>query len=155
MYRTQAGHPDKNGWYQAESTHRHFKIKLPAPFNDFRVPGSNADALSEVSCVGTVTKDTTRWVATVGTYKDITEAKKSFDEPVDKGVTRTFLFRGQPAKEMWIVNPARSLATREILIGRDKYILLVEYDTNNKENSLKSDILKFMDSLEFSPSTPE
>src|SRR5271166_3009769 len=39
MYRTQAGVAGSNGWYLAESTGGNFKVKLPAPFNDFEVSG--------------------------------------------------------------------------------------------------------------------
>ena len=35
IYRIGAGTPDKDGWYQAESSHRHFKVRLPSRFNDF------------------------------------------------------------------------------------------------------------------------
>jgi hypothetical protein len=157
MYRTQAGRPDKNGWYLAESTSRHFKVKLPAPFNDFTVPGGNA--LVEISCVGTTTQDSTKWAATVGTYKDSAAAQNAFDEPFEEHlkvqIIRKFLFRGKPAKEMKIVNPKRSITTREILVGRDKYILMVDYETNNQTKMLQSSISTFMNSLEFAPLEPK
>lgn len=158
MYRIQAGHPDKDGWYQAESTLRHFKVRLPGPFNDFRVSGGASDAVKDSSILGMVTKDGSKWVATLASYENAVAAKSYFDNfekamGRGKGLTaRTFQYRDRPAKEIWINSGARSAAMREVLVGHDAYLLIVEYDTL-KAKDLTSGIHLFLDSLEFSPSS--
>jgi hypothetical protein len=41
MNRTQAGTPDADGWYPAHSEGGRFGVRMPAPFNDFRVDDVN------------------------------------------------------------------------------------------------------------------
>jgi len=160
MYRVQAGQPDKEGWCQAESTRRHFKVRLPGPFNDFRVPGDASEAVTDTSVLGMMTQDKSKWSATLASYEDPSVAKKYFDS-FEKGFNRgkllnakTFQYRGQPAKEIWIESGARSAAMREVLVGREAYLLIVEYDTARTKD-LKLNILLFLNSLEFSPTAPE
>ena len=159
MYRVQAGQPDKEGWCNAESTRRHFKVRLPGPFNDFRVPGGGSEPVIDTSVVGMVTQDKSKWSATLLSYADVAAAKKYFDgfEKGFKGsklTTKTFQYRGQPAKEIWIQSSSRSSAMREVLVGREAYLLIVEYDTP-RAKELKENIDLFLNSLEFAPSSPE
>lgn len=158
MYRVQAGQPDKEGWCNAESTRRHFKVRLPGPFNDFRVPGDGSEPVIDTSVVGMVTQDKSKWSATLLSYADVAAAKKYFDgfEKGFKGsklTTKTFEYRGQPAKEIWIQSSSRSSAMREVLVGREAYLLIVEYDTP-RAKELKENIDLFLNSLEFAPSSP-
>jgi len=160
MYRTQAGQPDKDGWCQAESTRRHFKVKLPGLFNDFRVPGDGSGAVTDSSVLGMVTQDKSKWSATLVSYAEPSVAKKYFDgfekgfTGVKLGSVKAFEYRDQPAKEIWMESGARSAAMREVLVGRETYLLIVEYDTA-REKDLKLNILLFLNSLEFSPGAPE
>lgn len=160
MYRVQAGHPDNEGWYQAESTRRHFKVRLPGPFNDFRVPGDASDAVTDTSVLGMVRQDKSKWSATLLSYADAVMAKKyfeTFEKGFDRGKvlnTKTLQYQGQPAKEIWIGSGSRSAAMRQVLVGREMYLLTVEYDTTNVKD-LNLNIYLFFNSLEFSPVAPE
>lgn len=159
MYRVQAGQPDKEGWCSAESTRRHFKVRLPGPFNDFRVSGNGSEPVIDTSVLGMVTQDKSKWSATLMSYADVAAAKKYFDgfEKGFKGsklTTKTFQYRGRPAKEVWIQSPSRSSAMREVLVGREAYLLIVEYDST-RAKELKENIDRFLNSLEFAPSSPE
>jgi len=151
IYRIRAGTPDKDGWCQAESTHRHFKVRLPAQFNDFFVKDHNG-VVAEASMVGTSMPDNSKWMATLVTYTDDALAKKYFHEYWDKwpkeAVKRSLSFQGHPAKETWINGPSRRFAARNVLVGSEAYLLTVEYDTTR---DLSNDILKFFNSLEFPP----
>jgi hypothetical protein len=151
IYRIRAGTPDQDGWYEAESTHRHFKVRLPAQFNDFMLKEKNGTVV-EVTVVGTSTPDNTKWTATLVTYKDAALAKKYFDEywnHVPRGAaTQNLNFQGHPAKETWIKGTLRSLTIRNVWIGNEQYLLMVEYDA---PRNLEKDIVKFFNSLELPP----
>jgi hypothetical protein len=150
IYRIRVGTPDKDGWYQAESTHRHFKVRLPAQFNDFVVKDNNGIVV-EAATVGTSMPDNSKWLATLVTYTDDSLAKKYFDEYGDKApkeaLKHSLSFQGHPAKEIWINGATRRFAVRNVLVGSEQYAL-VEYDTTR---DLSNDILKFFNSLEFPP----
>jgi hypothetical protein len=152
LYRLSAGTPDEDGWYEAESTRGHFRVKLPAPFNDFRVPEHEHSAVVELNSVGTSGKPGSKWSASLITYTDAETAKSFFGKAWTGSGRATpvqsFMFKGLPAREIWISDTPRSLALRQVLVGREQYLLMVEYDTTQ---DLRAEIVKFMNSLEFPP----
>ena len=152
LYRLSAGTPDEDGWYEAESTRRHFRVKLPAPFNDFRVPEREHSAVVDLNMLGTSAKPGSKWSASLITYADAETAKSFFGKAwAGSGrvtTVQSFMFKGLPAREIWISDTPRSLAMRQVLVGREQYLLMVEYDTSQ---DLRAEIVKFMNSLEFPP----
>lgn len=62
MHRTQAGTPDSDGWYSAESTEGGFSIRLPIPFNDFTGP-ANDDGTKHSYVIGAKSSEGVRFAA--------------------------------------------------------------------------------------------
>jgi hypothetical protein len=157
MHRIQAGVADSNGWYLAESTGGHFKVKLPAPFNDFEVSGVDENGRrQEIHTVGVLTKDKAKFSATE-TLKDppiekgfLDKFPTSFKNDGTLRSSRRFQFLGYPALEIATSDGARTSVMRTIVVKNRVYMLIAEFDAG-RERDLADFIGRFMKSLELSP----
>jgi hypothetical protein len=154
MYRVQAGMPDSNGWYIAESTGGNFKIKFPAPFNDFEVSGIDENGQKQENhMVGTITKENTKYSATLSVKESPVE--KNFLEDFLTGFkrngtlldSRQLQVLGHTAIEAEQGNNTRGAVMRMIVAGKNVYLLIAEFDSDKKD-SLTQQIKTFMDSFE-------
>ncbi len=155
MHRTQAGVANPEGWFLAESTKGHFKVKLPAAFNDFEVSGIDENGnRQENHIVGTLLPDNTKYSATL-IIQPATRVKERFDgfaNSFRKAGTlkdaRRFQFQGQEASETRVGDSNRLAVMRCIIGSKGLFLLIVEFDTD-KEAQLAGRIKTFMESFEF------
>jgi hypothetical protein len=155
LHRIQAGVADSNGWYLAESTGGHFKVKLPAPFNDFEVSGVDENGKQqEIHTVGVLTKDNVKYSATEDVRDTPVEdsflenftAKFKRDGTLQQ--SRQFQYQGHPAIEMSTGDKARAAVMRTIVVKKHVYLLIVEFDAG-KQREVQDLVKTFMESFEF------
>lgn len=159
MYRIQAGIQDSNGWYLAESTGGNFKIKFPAPFNDFEVSGIDENGnKQENHIVGTITKENTKYSATLSVKE--TPVGQDFFRDFLAGFKKDGALRnsrqlqvlGHTAIEAEQGNNTKGSVMRMIVVEKNVYLLIAEFDSDKKD-ALKQQIKTFIDSFEFTASS--
>ncbi len=157
MYRIQAGVPESDGWYIAESTAGHFKVKLPGPFNDFSVVGTNQEGKkTETSTVGLQSQEKVKFSASrikiEGGIRDKRKYAENFFQKFNDKIlgVRELSFRNLTATEARMQNAGGGAVMRIIPTDSGVYLLIVEYPLSFEKRA--TDLIPgFMDSLELAP----
>ncbi|MDB6026449.1 MAG: hypothetical protein JWM68_2672 [Verrucomicrobiales bacterium] len=157
MYRTQAGVPESDGWYLADSTGGHFKIKLPGPFNDFSMVGINAEGKkTETSTVGIQTQEKIKFTASLikveGGIPDKRKHVEDFLGAFRDSIlsTRQIVFKNLTGTEAKMQGPRGAAVMRIIPTDSAFYMLIAEYPVAF-ESQVQELVPGFMDSLEPAP----
>lgn len=158
IHRSRAGKPDKDGWYPAQSTDGHFRVKTPVPFMDATFKGKGGRDTDVYVILGKSSEGFTFTVmeSFLAERKDDTKANLTrLIETLSKGASirptdvRYFEFKGLAAAEF--KTPPNSspsvVRCRYIVLPDRSFTLLLEYP-KAKEKEVTPLIQPFFDSLE-------
>jgi hypothetical protein len=157
MHRSKAGKPDKDGWYEANSTGGGFTVKLPAPFDDFTQTLPTKDGgLTRFHFLQTLTEGGVKYTAMSGTAA----ADRQLDEKVLERMAEPFVKNGTLLSKRSLTLQGNAgveckthveslLAVMRVYIKGRKYYRLLVYCPTTAEKQAEGDIQKFLDSFAF------
>lgn len=138
VLRMQAGEPDANGWYLAQSTRGGFSVLLPVSFNELTVnERGNADIV-RVEMLGGATEAQVKFAATRVYYADNETAKKYFGKFAGNGAfakaeKRTLKVNGHDALEIDVSNDTLGAMQRAVLVDDLMILLIVQWPLPREE----------------------
>lgn len=129
MRQRQAGVPDADGWYAAESADGGFRVRLPTPFNEFSTLAPGEDGIMLASdTVGGVTADGARFLVNCmsrsdGSVDPTAPAKvaESFSRTEPSALQRAVLRGRTTGMEVRLNSPTRGLFVAQFLVGSKRF----------------------------------
>ncbi len=156
-HRIQGGEKGKDGWYEAKSTEGHFRVLMPIPFNDITI---TLDDSSELVTYMIASKNAQNQGFSVlemkgkkpPTKDTLKEVVNSFREKGGWKVSneRYFKYQTFPAVEFQTSRPGDGGWSRYIQLPDRIFMLVVENPTGS-ETKIKSETMRFFDSLKIDP----
>lgn len=163
VHRSQAGEPGRDGWYLAESTEGHFRVKTPIPFNDYTVEGTGKDGRKfGVHCIGCESVEKVKFAVTE--LGDLPREKKPADMVREmtnglrkggKTLSEERVFeRGNQTISQFRIATARSSAAMRYVVAEGRlFMQIVEFPPSS--GKVAEPLLpQFFDSLEVEGEKP-
>jgi hypothetical protein len=157
LHRVQAGSPNDQGWYEAQSTEGHFDILFPAPFNDYTVRAKEPNGKEVVTfAIGTRSQEGVKFVASEvpkvdpKADPDLKEFVQSFRKKPGNRISeeKHFEFDGHSAVEFKVTDGTQAAFQRLIKLPNRAHLLIVEYPKDLEED-VEPLVQPFFQSLRF------
>ncbi len=163
MHRTQAGKADRDGWYRAESTEGHFRVKLPIPFNDYTVRSVDKNGRKmSVYAIGATSAE--KYTFAVSEFPEMPDQRPPdvlLQELVDKfrkeenvvSEEKRFKYKGHAEVQFNVASPQSTASMRYVVADGRIWFQIAECPPSSR-NDVEPLLIRFFDSLELTDARP-